>query len=101
VRNPAAQGRPDANQAEIVGVYESLFCGVIDTHKLGFGFPDILLHYSGWCGPREIKTEDGELNAAQRTFARDWKGPKIKIIRTMQQAIDDVQEVRRRMAGLK
>ena len=91
----------DTNHALIVGTYEALFCQVIDTHKLGFGFPDILVAFAGYCAPVEIKTEDGELSASQRTFVRDWKGPKIRIIRTAQDAVDHVAEIRKRIAGVK
>jgi hypothetical protein len=98
MRNPARQGRPDANQAEIVKAYESVYAGVIDMHEVGFGFPDVLIHLSGWCGLREIKTADGELNDAQKRFMRDWKGPKIEIIRSVDDVIADVTRIRKRLA---
>lgn len=89
----------DANHKQIVEVYESLFCGVLDTHKWGLGIPDVLLHMSGWCGFREIKTEEGKLSPKQETFANGWRGPKIKVIRTMDEAIADVKDIRRKQAG--
>ena len=98
MRNPAAQGRPDANHAELVAVYESLHCGVWDTHTLGFGFPDILVHFSGYCAPVEIKTADGELNEAQKRFIRDWKGPKVEVVRSVDDVIAHVTRVRKRLA---
>jgi hypothetical protein len=98
-RNRAAQGRPDANHADLVKVYESLHCGVIDTHALGFGFPDIIVHFSGYCAPVEIKTPDGDLEPSQERFIRDWKGPKIRIVRTPDEVIAHVTEIRAKIAG--
>ncbi len=85
----------DANHHSIVATYEQLGCGVIDTHGLGFGFPDILVHFLGYCAPVEIKTEDGELNSAQERFVRDWKGPKIFIVRTADDVIRHVTLIRK------
>jgi len=99
MRNPAAQGRPDANHAEIVATYEALHCGVIDTHGQGFGFPDIIVHFSGYCAPVEIKTEEGKLRASQERFIRDWKGPKVEVVRTVDDVIAHVTRVRTQRAG--
>ncbi len=96
-RMPAAQGRKDANHAEIVKAFEDMFCGVVDTSALGFGYPDITVHFAGFCAPVEIKTEEGELNASQRTFIRDWKGPRIPIIRSREDAIRYVAEMSRKL----
>ena len=95
-RIPAAQGKPDANHAEVVKAYEDMFCTVVDTHALGKGFPDLLVAFAGYCCPVEIKTEEGELNAAQRTFLRDWPGP-MRIIRSREEAIAHVTEIRKKL----
>jgi hypothetical protein len=94
----AARGERDANHGEIVKAYEELYCGVIDTHGLGFGFPDILVHFSGYCAPVEIKTLDGDLSESQKRFIREWKGPKIRVVHTRADVEAHVIEVRRRMA---
>ena len=88
--------RRDENHADIVKAFEEMYCGVVDTSALGFGFPDITVHFSGFCSPVEIKTEEGELNAAQRTFVRDWRGPRIPIIRCREDAIAFVTAIRKR-----
>jgi hypothetical protein len=93
---PAAQGRRDANHAEVVKAFEDMFCGVVDTSALGFGFPDVILHFAGFCIPCEIKTEEGELNSSQRIFMNGWRGPKIPIIRSRDEAILYVAEIRER-----
>jgi hypothetical protein len=84
----------DSNHQEIVKAFEDMYCEVIDTHKLGFGFPDILIAFANFCVPCEIKTEEGELSASQRTFVRDWKGPRIPIIRSREDAIAYVTAIR-------
>lgn len=84
----------DVNHHEIVKTYELLHCGVVDTHGLGFGFPDLLVHFSGYCCPVEIKTADGDLNESQKRFIRDWKGPKIGIVRTVDDVIEHVTRIR-------
>lgn len=92
----AAMGKMDQNHSEIVKAYEDMFCTVVDTHALGYGFPDLLVAFAGYCCPVEIKTEEGELNAAQRTFHRQWPGP-MRIVRAREDAIEHVTEVRKRL----
>ena len=87
----------DANHHSIVATYEQLGCGVIDTHGMGFGFPDIVVHFAGYCAPVEIKTEEGDLNSAQQRFVRDWKGPKIEVVRNTDEVIAHVTRIRRGM----
>jgi hypothetical protein len=98
VRNPAIQGRRDANHADITIWYQQLFCNVIDYSHVGFGHPDLGIACSGRLELAEVKTEDGELNAAQKLFAAVWRGPKIPIIRTREDVINHVQDIRRRVA---
>jgi len=94
----SAFAKRDSNHDALVKVYQSLHCGVIDTHAMGFGFPDLLVHFSGYCAPVEIKSEDGALEASQERFIRDWKGPKIEIVRTPDEVIAHVMGIRRRQA---
>lgn len=88
----------DANHGEIVATYEALHCGVVDTHKLGDSFPDILVHFSGYCAPVEIKYEDGDLSAGQKKFIANWKGPKIWVVRTREDVIAHVTKIRSRFS---
>lgn len=96
MRNPAAQGRPDANHAEIVRQYETLFCSVRDTHAVGGGFPDLVVGIAGVTELVEIKTTDGELLPSQVTFNRDWRGRRVRVVRSVQDVIDHVIEIRGR-----
>jgi hypothetical protein len=98
MRNPAAQGRADSNHGEIVKRYEEMFCNVLDLHKLGFGCPDILVAFSGWCGLREIKTEAGNLEPSQKRFMETWRGPKITVIRTIADVDNDVLNIRQQVS---
>ena len=88
--------RADENHAEIAQAYRDMHCGVVDLHRVGGGCPDILVHFAGYCCPVEIKVEEGRLNDLQKDFVRFWKGPKIRVIRSVDQAIAHVTEVRRR-----
>jgi hypothetical protein len=96
MRNPAAKGLPDENHADVVGWYEELFCSVVDTHALGFGFPDLVVGIAGRTELVEVKTEDGQLEASQVRFIRDWRGSKVTVVRTREDVINHVQRVRGR-----
>ena len=94
----AAFARRDSNHDELVKVYLSLHCGVLDTHAMGFGMPDILVHFSGYCCPVEIKSQDGELEPSQVRFIREWKGPRIEVVRTPDDVIAHVTRIRQQQA---
>lgn len=96
LRNPAAQGRPDANHGEIVGWYEALYCSVLDLHSVGFGCSDVLIGCAGVNDLVEIKTEDGELEPSQVRFNRDWRGRRPIIVRTQDDVIKHVISMRNR-----
>lgn len=96
MRNPASQGRPDANHAEIVKCYKDLYCSVFETHHVGFGFPDLIVGIGGITDLVEIKNEDGKLRASQELFIKTWRGSKVQLVRTEQDVIDHVRRVRSR-----
>ena len=100
MRDPARLGRPDANHAEIVKYYEDLYCSVHDAHKLGFGFPDLVIGCSGLTELAEVKTEDGDLLPSQVTFRKSWRGSKIVIARNLQDVVDHVQRMRAKQARI-
>ncbi|MBT8123914.1 MAG: hypothetical protein KJO81_03705 [Gammaproteobacteria bacterium] len=82
MRNPAAQGRRDANHAEITQAFEKLGCKVVDLSHVG-RCPDILVGHQFGNELVEIKTVKGTLTRAQKNF--EWPN-KIPVVRTM----DDV-----------
>jgi hypothetical protein len=97
MRNPAAQGRTDANQSEIVEAYESLYCLVYDTHKMGGGYPDLNVRISTRRGHEvalvEIKTRDGKLSPSQTRFLAEW-GSCVAVVQTRDDVIAHVERVR-------
>ena len=90
----------DLNHGEIAKAYEAMFCSVIDLHKVGFGCPDLLIGCAGISALVEVKTDAGELGAAQRTFVRDWRGGKVRIVRSPEDAIEHVKSIRAKQAGV-
>lgn len=96
VRNPASQGKWDSNHAALSLVYEELYCSVVPTTGIGHGFPDAVVGIMGRTELVEFKTEDGELRPAQVTFHRDWRGSKVRTIRTRADVIAHVQEMAKR-----
>lgn len=74
MRNPAAQGRADANHSDVRGWYEELFCSVLDLHSVGMGCPDFLIGCAGRSELVEVKTEHGQLEPSQVTFQKTWRG---------------------------
>lgn len=98
MRNPAAQGRPDANHAEIVEAYLSVYASVIDTHTLGKGFPDLVIGIAGETELVEIKSEHGQLRPSQNEFIGHWRGRQPVVVRTPTDAINHAQNVRERVS---
>ena len=98
MRNPAAQGAPDSNHADIVQAYEDCYCSVQDTHALGFGFPDLVVGIAGQTELVEIKTDHGRLEKSQIRFQRDWRGSKVTVVRSQADVINHVQNVRERVS---
>lgn len=96
MRNPAAQGRPDANHSDIVKFYEQLFCSVVELHKVGGGCPDLLIGCQQVTELAEIKTADGDLEPSQKTFMTNWRGSKVVIVRDQQDVLEHVTAMRAR-----
>lgn len=100
MRNPAAQGRPDANQREVIRWYEARYCMVFDTHDLGGGFPDLIVRVPTRAGGMlqlvEVKTEEGDLSPSQLTFHRDWGGFVIATVRNEADVTEHVERVQGR-----
>ena len=97
MRNPAAQGRTDANQSAVTQAYEELYCVVQDTHAVGGGFPDIVVKISTKRGAVvalvEVKTADGTLRLSQERFMREW-GSCVTVVQTREDVFAHVQRVR-------
>lgn len=84
-------GRKDANHDEIVDALLAAGCAIIDTHKMGGGFPDLLVWYNGVIVLMEIKnlkTAYGRkgLSPRQSIFKQSWPG-KIHIVNNVAEAL--------------
>jgi hypothetical protein len=99
MRNPAAQGRADANHSTIRQCYEDHFCSVVDLHAVGRGVPDFLVGIAGLINELvEVKTEEGQLNEKQRLFQKRWKGSKVVVVRNESDVINHVYNIRERIS---
>lgn len=97
MRNPAAQGRADANHADVTCWYEELYCRVHDTHQFGGGFPDLVVKIPTKRGPIaslvEVKTPDGTLRPSQIRFIAEW-GSCVTVVQTREDVLAHVERVR-------
>jgi hypothetical protein len=91
--------RRDANHPQVVGWYEELFCSVVDLSAVGGGVPDLLVGCAGRSELVEVKTEDGDLEPNQLTFAKTWRGNPVVVVRTQAEVIAHVQRIRQKVAG--
>jgi hypothetical protein len=98
MRNPAAQGRTDANHSTLRQCYEDYFCFVVDLHAVGRGVPDFLVGIAGVSDLVEVKTEEGQLNKKQILFQKRWTGSKVVIVRTVADVINHVYNIRERIS---
>ena len=77
----------DTNQPEIVQAFRTMGYTVHDTHRLGQGFPDLLVS-GGRLGERnvliEVKGDKGRLTADEKDFFTCWPGEK-HVIRTIEE----------------
>lgn len=83
----------DSNQGPIVEGLRQIFgpdC-IIDTSRVGGGFPDLLLGVRGVNLLIEIKTDKGKLTPDQQYLHRYWPG-QIAVARTIQEALSAVEK---------
>lgn len=89
--------KQDANHGDIVKAYEELYCAVQDTHKVGGGFPDLVVKVSTRRGPMaalvEIKTVDGTLSKSQLRFISEW-GSCVEVVQTREDVFAHVSRIR-------
>lgn len=90
-------GKRDGNHSAVVGWYRQLGCSVAETHDAGLGVPDLFVGCTGITDPVEVKTADGKLLPSQQTFVLSWRGSSTRIVRTQDEVIAHVQDMRRRV----
>lgn len=67
--------KKDVNQTEIVNQLRDIpGVSVAITHRLGGGFPDIVIGYKNHNLLVELKSEGGKLNEAEEKFSDSWRG---------------------------
>lgn len=100
----AAQGKPDVNHSVVIGWYEELYCRVVDTHKVGGGFGDLVVKIPTSAGAIaqivEVKTLDGELRPSQRRFADEWGPGCVACVSTREDVFSHVESVRARFGKM-
>lgn len=92
-------GKPDSNHGDVKGWYLDLGCSVADTKDCGLGVPDLFVGCAGVCEPVEVKAEDGKILPSQQTFMAAWRGGRIAVVRTQDDVIQHVQQMRQRARG--
>jgi len=73
----------DANEPEIVN---ALVRAGATVERLSMqGVPDLLVGYQGRTYLIEVKTEKGSLTDDQREWVSDWRGGRVRILRSIDQ----------------
>ena len=89
--------KQDLNHAEVSKWYEELYCKVIDTHKVGGGFGDLVVKIPTQNGPViaivEVKRPDGHLTPKQHRFMAEW-GSAVEVITSRDEVFAHVERVR-------
>lgn len=88
------RGKRDGNHATIKRAYETLHCSVFDTADVANGFPDLVVGCGGVTALVEVKTARGELTEGQEEFIRYWRGAKVRIVRSANDVVQHVQDMR-------
>lgn len=84
--------RTDENHREIIDGLRQRGYSVLDTSRLGDGFPDIVVGKAGVTSLMEIKREKrrgriaGKLTAAQQDLMALWRGSTIHVVSTVEEA---------------
>ena len=95
------RSRKDANHHALVKRFRELGCSVIETHDTGIpGFPDLVVGCIGTNRLVELKnpaTAYGRhgLNARQMAFNQDWRGERLYVVSSADEATVVVQNWRR------
>lgn len=86
-RRPAARGKADRNQPEIVEALERAGASVVDLTDLGKGVPDLLVGREGHTVLMEVKGEKAKLRPSQEAFLREWRGAPVTVVRSVDEAL--------------
>lgn len=82
------RAKVDANQNPIVRALEQCGATVQDLSPVGEGCPDILVGFCGRLVLMEIKDpQTGRLTAAQQLWHERWKGPRVLVVTSVEEAL--------------
>ena len=92
--------RRDANHKGVADTFRALGCSVFETDRVGEGFPDLVVGLMGDNLLIEVKNPEthygrGGLNKSQKTFNDAWRGDKMCIITSPDEAAAFVLNRRR------
>ena len=81
----------DGNQGEIVEALRAVGCSVALTHRIGGGFPDILVGYEDQEGRlvnvlMEVKVGKAKLNEREQEWHEGWRG-QVAVVRSKEEAL--------------
>ena len=79
--------RRDLNHAEIRDALRAVGWSVYDSGSVGKDFPDLVVGAAGLTFLVEIKSAAGRLSEGQQEFARLWRGGRVIIAYSAEQAI--------------
>jgi hypothetical protein len=81
-------GRRDDVHKDIVAFFRQCGASVFDAGDVGIGFPDLVVGIWGRPWLVELKTGNRQLRVSQEEFAKGWRGGKISVLRSL----DDAKE---------
>lgn len=96
-----ARARKDDNHNVIVRRFQDLGCSVVEMHATGIpGFPDLAVGCMGathFCEIKNMQTQYGRagFNDNQTAFNRDWRGERVWICHSEDEATAIVQNWRK------
>ena len=80
--------RADDNQQEIVDTLRDIGVSVLVLSQVGGGAPDLLVGFRGKEYLMEVKASKGKLRPGQKKFFDTWRGSKIFIVRSADEALE-------------
>lgn len=99
------RSRPDRNQGPVVARFLALGCTVVELHDAGVaGFPDLVVGCVGANHLVEVKNPESRygragLNGNQTAFDRDWRGGRVWVVTSPEEATAVVQNWRKGKVG--
>lgn len=89
---PRFAARRDSNEAAIIEALTRAGASVVPLSAKGV--PDLLIGYQSVTVLAEIKTAKGKLTPDQEQFLQDWRGNNVFVLRSVEDALDMLNQVR-------